>query len=96
MYSYVLATGGGEQKAKGVPKAAKKQLAHTAYKQALFERVQPVVAFQRIASKRHNTHVVECQKSGINCYNDKVYQLSPTENRPLGHRGNCSTNCQSD
>ena len=92
MYSYVLASGGGEQKAKGVPKAAKKQLSHAAYKQALLERVQPSVAFQRIASKRHKTHVVECQKSGINCYNDKVYQLSPMENRPLGHR--CNANYQ--
>ena len=88
MYSYVLASGGGDQKAKGVPKAAKKQLTHAAYRQALFQRAEPVVGFQRIASKRHKTHIVECQKRGINCYNDKVYQLSPYENRPLGHRTN--------
>ena len=36
--------------------------------------------------------MVGCQKSGINCYNDKVYQLSPMENRPLGHR--CNANYQ--
>jgi len=89
MYSYLMVNQGketSEGKAKGVPKAAlKNQLTHAIYRRTLFENhVQPI-HFQRIASKRHKTHIKECSKTGLSCYNDKVFQLSPLESRPLGH-----------
>jgi hypothetical protein len=89
MYSYLKVDKGkesSESKAKGAPKAAlKSQLTHEIYRRTLFENhIQPI-HFQRIASKRHKTHIMECSKKGLSCYNDKVFQLSALESRPLGH-----------
>jgi len=89
MYSYLKVDHGeetSESKAKGAPKAAlKSQLTHEIYRRTLFENhIQPI-HFQRMASKRHKTHIKECSKKGLSCYNDKVFQLSPLESRPLGH-----------
>jgi len=90
MYSILMVGGGGETeeilKGKGVPsRVLKKQAAHEAYKEMLFEPGPSEASFRAFRSYKHTITQVEMSKRMLTAFNDKVYQESPLFSRPLGH-----------
>ena len=74
------------RKGKGVPSSVLK-------KNALFEHFKTManapftstVAFRGMSSKNHQVNVTEQRRKMLGCLNDKVFAVSRTESRPLGH-----------
>ena len=80
-----------EIKGKGVPSAVLKEnfgCSLDYYKNALLTNKSEVATFRAFRSKDHIIKHCEVTKVALSAENDKVFQLSPTESRPLGHYKN--------
>jgi hypothetical protein len=80
-----------EIKGKGVPGAVlKKQFGSTLeyYKEAMLKNKVAAATFRQFRSTDHVVKHCEVTKVALSADNDKVFQLSPTESRPLGHYKN--------
>ena len=90
MYSILMIGENGEDesimKGKGVPaRVLKKQATHEAYKKILFDPAPNEASFRAFRSLNHSIVQLEANKRTLTAFNDKVFQLSPVESRPLGH-----------
>jgi hypothetical protein len=90
MYSMQLVDGSDNttdyMKGKGVPSHVLNSRAdHEAFRRMLFEPYESVVSFNKLQSFEHQVHALTMEKRMLTCINDKVYQVSPLECRPLGH-----------
>jgi hypothetical protein len=73
-------------KGKGVPSHVLDSRAdHEAFRRMLFEPYESVVSRNKLQSFDHQIHALTMEKRMLTCINDKVFQLSPLECRPLGH-----------
>ena len=43
------------------------------------------IEFRSMLSKAHEVSVQKCKRVMLSCCNDKVFKISATESRPLGH-----------
>ena len=43
------------------------------------------ISFRSMLSKAHEVSVQNCKRVMLSCCNDKVFKISATESRPLGH-----------
>jgi len=96
MYSMQLRLTTGEldaaAKGKGVPsrvlkgeRAAERNAVHASFYKMLFEPHVSRVTFRKLQSFKHHVCGLEVTRSMLTALQDKTYQLSPTESRPLGH-----------
>jgi len=73
-------------KGKGVPTSVlKKNATHAVYRKMLFEPHSSTVKFRKLQSFKHQVCGLEVNRSMLTALQDKTYQLSTTESRPLGH-----------
>jgi len=71
---------------KGVSKRVlKAQARHENYKKMLFSPTPSSAEFNKFQSYKHSICVVRMRKRMLTCFQDKTYQVSSTESRPLGH-----------
>lgn len=80
-----------EIKGKGIPGAVlKEQFGKTIdfYKDALLKNKAPLAKFRQFRSKDHVIKHCDVEKVALSAVNDKVFQVSPYESRPLGHYKN--------
>jgi len=66
---------GETQKAKGVPKVAKKRLTHADYKEVLEEGSTKSTTFRTIRSKCHTNQTLELKKRALSAFDNKKYIL---------------------
>ena len=93
LYSYLIVDENGElsftMKGKGVPKPVlRSTYEHEDLKKMLLEPYKDEVTFKAMRSKKLQNEHLQLSKRALTAYNDKVFQISATENRPLGHRLN--------
>jgi hypothetical protein len=93
MYSLKLVEPAGaikfSKKGKGVPaRVLKQQAAHEDFKRMIFEPFDSKATFRTFRSENHELQQRALTKRMLTAFNDKVYQLSPSESRPLGHHRN--------
>ena len=75
-----------DKKGKGIPKfVIKKKTTHEEYRAMLFTPSLSEVSFYKLASEAHEMQKRRLTKKKLTAYNDKVFQLSSMESRPLGH-----------
>ena len=77
-----------QQAGKGIPGAVlKEQFGDTLdhYKDALFKNKTAVATYRQFRSIDHVVKHCDVDKVTLSADNDKVYQVSPTKSRPLGH-----------
>ena len=80
-------------KGKGVPSAVLKRNAdHASFRHMLFDPRESVVSFRKLQSFKHEMHGLQLNKRMLTALQDKTFQLSPTESRPLGHWRNRAEN----
>jgi len=80
-----------EIKGKGVPGAVlKEEFGSTVdhHKDALFKNKVSLAKFRQFRSKDHVVKHCEVTKVALSAENDKVFQVSPYQSRPLGHYKN--------
>ena len=78
-----------DKKGKGIPKfVIKKKTTHEEYKAMLFDPSVSEVSFYKLGSEAHQMQKQRLTKKKLTAYNDKVFQLSSMESRPLGHYRN--------
>ena len=71
---------------KGVPKAvARKKSSHEQVKEILFAAGVADVAFNKLQSHSHQIYAIKTSRRMLTCFQDKAYQVSVLESRPLGH-----------
>jgi hypothetical protein len=90
MYSMLMRLPDGDldtiAKGKGVPSAVlKRQTDHDSFRRMLFEPYESNATFKKLQSFKHQMHSLQMTKKMLTSLQDKTYQLSPTESRPLGH-----------
>jgi hypothetical protein len=94
MYSMLMTSSDGEHahmKGKGVPTHVLESNAdHKSFRRMLFEPYSSTVSFSKLQSYKHQIHALTTEKRMLTCINDKVFQVSPLESRPLGHWRNLS------
>ena len=93
LYSYQTVDEDGELsgsiKGKGVPKSVlRSTYEHEDFKKMLLDPHKDEVTFKAMRSKKLQNEHLQLSKRGLTAYNDKVFQISATENGPLGHRLN--------
>jgi len=52
------------------------------------KKLEDQATFRRIDSKKHSIRHVQQRKRCLSCNSDKVYMISETSSRPLGHKRN--------
>ncbi len=73
-------------KGKGVPNAVlKRNTDHSSYRNMLFEPYESNVTFKKLQSFKHQMHSLQLTRRMLTALQDKTFQLSPLESRPLGH-----------
>jgi hypothetical protein len=73
-------------KGKGVPKTVLKENAHhDSFVKMLFEPFASNVTYKKLQSFRHQVYTLQMTKKMLTSLQEKTYQVSPTESRPLGH-----------
>ena len=73
-------------KGKGMPSAVLKRNAQFEdYKAMVLEPYRSTVSFRGMGSKAHQVDVTTRRRKMLSCLNDKVFAVSATESRPLGH-----------
>ena len=73
-------------KGKGVPKRVLKAKAtHEMYYNMVKSPYKCYESFRAMRSQKQTNVVLELNKRMLSAYNDKVFQLSWNESRPLGH-----------
>ena len=76
---------------KGVPtRVLTAKSSHDEMKEVLFSAGKREVKFAKLQSFNHQICVVETTKRMLTCFQDKAYQVSVLESRPLGHWRNVS------
>jgi len=101
MYSLQLRRADGDlvgtAKGKGVPSGVlKREATHADFYKMLFEPHESRVTFRKLQSFKHHVCGLEVTRSMLTALQDKTYQLSPTESRPLGHWRNRQPNVLED
>jgi hypothetical protein len=96
MYSLLMVDREGQQhthmKGKGVPKRVlAAQASHKQYMQMIAEPFESTATFSALRSRNHVVERLQVSKRMLTAYNDKVFQLSAQESRPLGHWRNRQT-----
>jgi hypothetical protein len=96
MYSLLMVDREGRQhthmKGKGVPKRVlAAQASHKQYMQMIAEPFESTATFSALRSRNHVVERLQVSKRMLTAYNDKVFQLSAQESRPLGHWRNRQT-----
>jgi hypothetical protein len=87
MYSYSLAAGKGDCKAKGIAKSVvERDLTHEMYVKCAKGEIMRKVTIHSLMSKNHQMFKTESQKQSLDCFNSKRW-LCPDKNRtlPFGH-----------
>jgi hypothetical protein len=90
MYSLLMVDRDGQQhthmKGKGVPKRVlASQASHEQYMRMISEPFVSSATFSALRSHNHVVERLQVSKRMLTAFNDKVYQLSGQESRPLGH-----------
>ena len=93
LYSFKSVSPGGEvsfcAKGKGVPgRVFKANCLHEDFERMLFNPHKSEVTFKGMRSFKQQNSYFESTKRDLTAFNDKVFQISETESRPLGHRLN--------
>jgi hypothetical protein len=80
------------RKGKGVPaRVLKKEAAHESYRNILLSPGPSEATFRTFRSFSHSIVQLEVKKRLLTAFNDKVFQLSALDSRPLGHWRNRQT-----
>jgi hypothetical protein len=78
-----------ERKFKGMPKLQLKRLYNfESYRKALLQNDTVPAKFLAFRSVDHRVRHCDITRAGLTADNDKVFLVSPTESRPLGHHKN--------
>jgi hypothetical protein len=90
MYSILMRVSDGQLstslKGKGVPTTVLEDTAdHAGYRKMLFAPFESNVSFKKFQAFKHQVHTLQMTKKMLTPLQDKTYQVSPTESRPLGH-----------
>ncbi len=73
-------------KGKGVPKRAlEANASHQTYKDMIFKPSVNRVTFRTLRSNKHVVEQLQINRKMLTAYNDKVYAVTPTYSRPIGH-----------
>ena len=96
MYSYTSRSMVGVvtavQKGKDVPASVlKKNTTFDHYKRMANEPYESTVTFRSMMSNDHEVRVKNVQRKMLSCCNDKIFRVSATESRPLGHWRNTAS-----
>ena len=76
---------------KGTPASVlAKKSSHEEMKDVLFSAGTRNAKFNKLQSYNHQICVIETEKRMLTCFQDKAYQISHLESRPLGHWRNVS------
>lgn len=90
MYSFKVMHEDGEistyMRGKGVPsKVLKANANHESFCEMLFQPYESRVSFRTLRSTNHEIRGMNMSKRMLTALQDKTYQVSPLESRPLGH-----------
>jgi hypothetical protein len=73
-------------KGKGVPTTVLvDNTDHAGYRRMLFEPFESNVSFKKFQAFKHQVYTLQMTKKMLTPLQEKTYQVSPTESRPLGH-----------
>mgnify|MGYP000388254399 FL=1 len=73
-------------KGKGAPKRALQAFAtHEMYKKMIFDPEPSRITFRTLRSKKHTIEHLQIERKLLTSYNEKVFAVTPTFSRPLGH-----------
>ena len=83
LYSTRFNNDADEQKSKGIVKRARPK--HEAYRETMATGLEQAASFSVLQSRQFILAVAQLSKKALSPLNDKVFQVSALENRPLGH-----------